>query len=73
MPAAGSVTSSYGFDLQASARVLVSVGGAVIDSYMFKDFGEQLAGSGGAVNPMPQRIASARRAICLAWNLLQRP
>lgn len=31
----------YGFDLQRSARVLVSVGGTVTDSYTFKAFGEE--------------------------------
>jgi RHS repeat-associated protein len=48
----GGGSSFYGFDLQASARVLVSVGGAVTDSYTFKAFGEEIAGSGSSVNPL---------------------
>jgi RHS repeat-associated protein len=45
-------SSFYGFDLQSSARVLVSVGGAVTDSYTFKAFGEEVAASGSTVNPL---------------------
>src|SRR5207248_3280329 len=33
------VSSFYGFDLQASSRVLVSLGGTITDSYAFKAFG----------------------------------
>ena len=40
----------YGFDLQSSSRILVSVGGDITDSYAYKAFGEQLA-AGLTVNP----------------------
>jgi hypothetical protein len=48
----GGDSSFYGFYLQASARVRVSVGGAVTDSYTFKAFGEEIAASGSTVNSL---------------------
>ncbi len=48
----GSVSSFYGFDPQSNTRILVSIGGNITDSYLYKAFGEELAVSGTTVNPM---------------------
>jgi RHS repeat-associated protein len=45
------VSSFYGFDSQASTRILVSIGGLITDVYLFKAFGEMLQGGSGTVNP----------------------
>ena len=48
----GSTYSFYGFDQQANSRVLVSIGGNITDSYLYKAFGEELLVSGTTVNPL---------------------
>ncbi len=48
----GSTSNFYGFDQQANSRILVSIGGNITDSYLYKAFGEELAASGTTVNPM---------------------
>ncbi len=48
----GSTSSFYGFDQQSNSRILVSIGGNITDSYLYKAFGEELAVSGTTVNPM---------------------
>src|SRR5262249_33092294 len=47
----GSTSSFYGFYIQASTHILVSIGGAVTDSYSWKAFGEEVSASGVSVNP----------------------
>ena len=48
----GDVSSFYGFDQQANARILVSPFGVVTDSYLYKAFGEEVAVSGATVNSL---------------------
>ena len=48
----GSVSSFYGFDPQSNTRILVSIGGNITDSYLYKAFGEELLVSGTTVNPL---------------------
>ncbi len=48
----GSVSSFYGFDQQSNTRILVSIGGNITDSYLYKAFGEELLVSGTTVNPL---------------------
>jgi len=45
------VSSFYGFDPQANARLLITLAGMVSDSYLYRAFGEELAVSGSTVNP----------------------
>ena len=42
----GATSSFYGFDQQSNTRILVSIGGNITDSYLYKSFGEELAVSG---------------------------
>ena len=48
----GSTSSFYGFDQQSNTRILVSIGGNITDSYLYKAFGEELLVSGTTVNPL---------------------
>jgi RHS repeat-associated protein len=46
-----SASSFYGFDSQSSTRILVSVGGVVLDNYSFSGFGVVQDSGSGTANP----------------------
>jgi RHS repeat-associated protein len=46
-----SVSTFYGFDSQDSSRILVSVGGAILDNYSFTGFGVVQDSGSGTPNP----------------------
>ena len=48
----GSTSSFYGFDPQSNSRILVSIGGNITDSCLYKAFDEELAVSGTTANPL---------------------
>jgi RHS repeat-associated protein len=45
------VSSFYGLDSQQCARILVSLGGLVTDSYSYRAFGEAIQSGSGTINP----------------------
>ncbi len=67
----GGASGYFGFDSQASTRILVSEAGVVTDRYAFTGFGEEIASSGSTPNPYRYGGAFGYRRQQAGWSYVR--
>ncbi len=67
----GGASGYFGFDSQASTRILVSEAGVVTDRYAFTGFGEEIAASGSTPNPYRYGGAFGYRRQQAGWSYVR--